>query len=87
MVAKGWVEVDMNTVEIGFGLKFKTQISPTSGRQIMAVETVDIIVDIDRWDIRLHIGGGFWTDLAKIFTGIFKGKVVDLINTAVSGID
>lgn len=32
MVANGWVEVDMNTVDIGFGLQFKTQISPTTGR-------------------------------------------------------
>jgi len=32
MVANGYVEVDMNTVDIGFGLQFKTQISPTTGR-------------------------------------------------------
>lgn len=83
MVANGYVEVDMNTVDIGFGLQFKTQISPTTGRQIMMVDTVDVIVDINRNDIKLHIGGGFWTGLASIFTVFFKGTVVDLIRTSV----
>ena len=32
VIANGYVEVDMNSVDIGFGLQFKTQISPTSGR-------------------------------------------------------
>jgi hypothetical protein len=50
----------------------------------MAVDTVDINVDINRNDIKIHIGGGFWTDLASIFKVFFKGTVVDLINTAVT---
>lgn len=83
MVAKGYVEVDMNTVDIGFGLKFLTQIAP-SGRQIMMVDTVDIVVDIDRNDIRLHIGGGFWSDIASLFEIFFKGTVVDLIRDTVT---
>ena len=49
----------------------------------MAVNTVDINVDIDRNDIKIHIGGGFWTDLASIFKVFFKSTVVGLINTAV----
>lgn len=51
----------------------------------MQVETVDIIVDINRNDIKIHIGGGFYSDLASLFKVFFKGTVVDLINTAVIG--
>lgn len=50
----------------------------------MAVDTVDIIVDINRNDIKIHIGGGFWTDLASIFKVFFKGTVVDLIRDTVT---
>ena len=50
----------------------------------MAVDTVDVRVNINRNDIKIHIGGGFWTDLASIFKVFFKGTVVDLINTAVT---
>jgi len=82
IVAKGYVEVDMASVDIGFGLVFKTQISP-DGRQIMAVDTVDVIVNIDKNDIKLHIGGGFWEDLASIFEVFFKGTVVDEIRDQV----
>lgn len=68
----------MNEVEIGLGLKFMTQVAP-DGRQIMLVDTVDITVDINKKDIKLHIGGGFWNDLASIFEVFFKGTVVDEI--------
>jgi len=50
----------------------------------MAVDTVDVVVDIDRNDIKIHIGGGFWTDLASIFKVFFKGTVVDLIRDSVT---
>jgi hypothetical protein len=45
--AKGYVEVDMNQVDIGFGLQFKTQTS-ADGRQLVAVDTVDVLVNIDK---------------------------------------
>lgn len=50
----------------------------------MMVETVDVIVDINRNDIKLHIGGGFWSDLASLFTIFFKGTVVDMIRDSVT---
>ena len=50
----------------------------------MMVDTVDVLVDINRNDIKLHIGGGFWTDIASIFTVFFKGTVVDLIRDSVT---
>lgn len=71
----------MNKVKIGFGLQFKTQIAP-DGRQLMMVDTVDIIVDIDRNDIKIHISGNWLSDLGNIFTVFFKGPVVDAINVA-----
>jgi len=86
MNANGYVEVDMESVDIGFGLQFLMQnVTQDDGsiRQLMAVNTVDINVDIDRNDIKIHIGGGFWTDLASIFKVFFKSTVVGLINTAV----
>lgn len=45
----------------------------------MAVNSVDIGVDIDRDDIKLHMGGGFIANVASIFKVFFKGTVVDLI--------
>lgn len=46
---------------------------------------MDVLVDIDRGDIKLHIGGGFWTDLASIFEVFFKGTVVDAIRDGITG--
>jgi hypothetical protein len=77
--ANGYAEVDMESIEIGFGLAFKTTNS-TAGRQILYVDTVDVTVNINKDDIKLHIGGGFWTDLASLFEVFFKSKVVSEIN-------
>lgn len=49
----------------------------------MMVESVDVIVDINRNDIKMHIGGGFWTDIASIFEVFFKSTVVNLIRDSV----
>jgi len=83
IVAKGHTEVDMNDVRIGFGLQFTTQIAP-NGRQLMKCNTVDIIVDINRNDIKIHISGNWLSDLGSIFTVFFKGTVCDLINDAIN---
>jgi hypothetical protein len=77
--ANGYAEVDMESIEIGFGLAFNTTNS-TAGRQILLVDTVDVTVNINKDDIKLHIGGGFWPDLASPFEVFFKSKVVGLIN-------
>jgi hypothetical protein len=42
-----------------------------------------VLVNIDKNNIKLHIGGGFWTDLGSLFTVFFKGSVVDAINDGV----
>ena len=51
-VAKGHLDVKMNTVNVGVGLKFKTQ-TLADGRVVPAVESVDVNVDIDRGDINI----------------------------------
>jgi hypothetical protein len=48
----------------------------------MMVDTVDIVIDIDRNDIKIHISGNWLSDLGNIFTVFFKGPVVDAINVA-----
>jgi hypothetical protein len=73
----------MKTVKIGFALQFKT-ITPPDGRSIMYCDTVDVTVDIDRNDIKLHVSGNWLSDVGSIFTIFFKGTIVDLINDAVS---
>ena len=50
----------------------------------MIVDTVDVLVDINRDDIKLHIGGGFWSDIGSLFTIFFKGTVVDMIRDSVT---
>jgi len=47
------------------------------------VDTTDIIVDINRNDIKIKLGGGFLTDIASVFEIFFKGTVVNLIRDAV----
>jgi len=51
---------------------------------VPAFESVDVIVDIDRNDIKIHLGGGFITDIASLFEVFFKGTVVDLIRDSVT---
>lgn len=50
----------------------------------MKCNTVDITVDINRSDIKLHISGNWLSDLGSIFTVFFKGTVVDLINDSIN---
>jgi len=50
----------------------------------MMVDTVDVVVDINRNDIKLHIGGGFWSDIGSIFTVFFKSTVVNMIRDSVT---
>ena len=77
-VAKGHLEVDMSTVNIGIGLKFKTQ-TLTDGRSVPAVEAVDVTVDIHRNDINIKIWGNIWADFASAFEIFFKSTVVGMI--------
>ena len=77
-IATGLAEVDLNKIEIQLGVKFLTQ-TLADGRIVPAVDAVDVIVDIDRHDLKFHIHGNIWTDFASAFEVFFKGTVVDLI--------
>jgi len=72
----------MDTVNIGLGLKFKTQ-TLADGRVVPAVEAVDVTVDINKDDIDIKISGNIWSDFASAFEIFFKGTVVDLIHDSV----
>jgi len=79
-IATGLAEVDLNKIEIQLGVKFLTQ-TLADGRIVPAVDAVDVIVDIDRHDLKFHIHGNIWTDIASVFEPLFKGAVLDEITT------
>ena len=78
VTAKGHLEVKMDTVNIGVGLQFTTQTLP-DGRIVPAINSVDVLVDIDRDDIDIKIWGNIWADFAAAFEIFFKSTVVQLI--------
>ena len=82
-VAKGHLEVKMESVKIGVGLQFTTQ-TLASGHVVPAVNSVDVIVDIDRNDIDIKIWGNIWSDFASAFEVFFKSTVVQGIQDAVT---
>jgi len=54
------------------------------GRRVVNIATVDLKVDIDRKDIKIHLFGNLLTDIGSLFEVFFKGTVVDLINKTVN---
>ena len=82
-IATGHLEVLMNNVNLQLGLKFVTQTLP-NGNVVPAVESVDVIVDIDKEDIDIKIWGNIWSTFASWFEVFFKSTVVDLINEGIS---
>jgi len=81
-IATGHLEVLMNQVNVQLGLKFTTQTLP-DGQIVPAVESVDVIVDIDKDDIDIQIHGNIWSTFASWFEWLFKSEIVDLIREGV----
>jgi hypothetical protein len=81
-VAKGYAEVDMNQVDIEIGLAFSTR-TLDDGHIVPYVESVDVQVEINRNDIKIHIMGNLLTDMAALFEVFFKGTVANIIEKAV----
>lgn len=79
IVAKGSLGVDLNTIRIQIGLGFQTRVL-ADGREVPFVTAEDVIVNIDRFDLRIHIHGSFFADLVDIIKPFIKGPLVDLIN-------
>jgi len=68
----------MNTIGITVGLKFGVQ-TLKDGRSVPYVSTIDLNIDIDRFDIKVHVHGNIWADFADMFTIFFKKEVVNVI--------
>lgn len=43
------------------------------------IEAVDVDLDIDRNDIKIHLHGNIWTDFASLFEVFFKGTIIGMI--------
>ena len=82
-IATGTAEVDLETIKLALGIEFTTQ-TLADGRVVPAVEAVDVIVDINRNDLKFHIHGNIWTDMASVFEPLFKGTVLDIVTSTVT---
>ena len=82
-IAKGHLKVEIDTVEIQFGIRFENEVLP-DGRTVPKIAGVDIISDIDRYDVDIKIYGNIWSDFASAFEVFFVGTVVDLINDTIT---
>ena len=82
VVAKGSVEVDMNTVDIQAGLSFSTK-TLADGRIVPFVTSVDVKCNINRFDINIKMHGNILTDLASLFEVFFVGTVAGLIEESI----
>jgi len=83
VTAKGYAEVDLNTVDIEIGIAFRTQIIDGSQHIIPYVESVDVKADINRHDIKIHLHGNLLTDIGSMFEIFFKGIVAGLIEDTI----
>lgn len=77
-VAKGHIDVKLNTISLSVGLKFSTQ-TLEDGTVMPLIEASDVNLDIDRFDIKINISGNIWADFAGLFADIFQGIVCDLL--------
>jgi hypothetical protein len=83
MNAEGHAEVIMKTINLGIGIKFRTQVLP-DGRTVPAVDSFNVLVDINRDDIDIKIWGNFWADMAAACEIFFKSTVVHAIQDTVT---
>jgi len=77
-IAKGHIDVELNTIDLSVGLKFDTQVLP-DGTVMPQFEPRDVNLDINRFDIKIHISGNIWADFAGAFAAIFQGLICDLL--------
>lgn len=74
---KAWGEmtVELNTIGIQVGIGFSTKILP-DGRIVPFVSAEDVVVDIDRNDLKIDIDGSFGDWFVQLFIPFFKGVIV-----------
>lgn len=73
----------MNKVNLGVGISFTTQTT-SDGRIVPAIESFNVLVDIDRDDINIQIWGNIWSDFAAMFEIFFKSEVVQAIQDSIN---
>jgi len=78
--ASGRLEVDLNTIRIDIGLGFSMQTLP-DGRTVPMVTGQDVVVNIDRFDLKISIWGSFLADTVDLIKPFIKGYVCDLLTT------
>ena len=74
IVATGRAEVDINTIDITAGLSFSTK-TLESGQVVPHVTSADIKVQMNRFDIKIHLHGNLITDIGSLFEVFFVGTV------------
>ena len=82
MNADGHAEVDMNTIDVETGLSFSTRILP-NGNIVPFVTSVDVVCNINRYDINIKLWGNFWTDIASAAEVFFVGTVAGLLEDTI----
>jgi hypothetical protein len=80
--AKGHLDVKINTILVQFGIGFAT--TDLGARRLPFINSADVDVDINRFDINIQIWGNIWSDFASIFEVFFVGTVADLIDDAMT---
>jgi hypothetical protein len=78
ITANGGVQVVMNKMDLAVGMKFKIQ-TLADGRVVPAVESYNVVVDIDRKELVYHFWGSFWPSLANAFRAFFEHTVLTKI--------
>ena len=87
LTASGRLEVDLNTIRIDVGLGFNMQVLP-DGREVPVVSGQDVVVKINRFDLKISIWGSFWADTVDLIKPFIKGPLCDLIQqTLYSALD
>lgn len=64
-------------------MSFTTQTLP-DGRIVPALNSVDVVVDLNRYDIDIKIWGNIWSDFASAFEVFFVGTVADMIDDEIT---
>lgn len=81
-IAKGHLDVKINTIKVQFGLRAETTTVGEDQRMVPYIVSVDVDTDIDRFDVDIKLYGNIWTWFASAFEVFFVGTVADLIDDA-----
>ena len=79
--AKGSADVSLERMKLQVGISLTEQMLP-DGRNIPAIDTVDVNFLISDQDISVELHGNVWSEFAGSFINFFKGPMVRLIESA-----